>query len=111
MAFGPDQTFTTKTDPPPPPPKLGKSFNVKPVSGLVLIRFPGTHAGDRPNLISKGQGFIPLTEARQLPSGTQVDARRGNDPAHKRSIETAQGPVRHLHRRDLQHEPRPGREA
>jgi hypothetical protein len=77
--FGPDQTFTTKQDPPPPPPVLGKSFDVKLVSGTVLIRLPGSHAADTAHLsgLSKGQGFIPLTEARQLPSGTQVDARRG----------------------------------
>jgi len=27
--------------------------------------------------VAKGVGFVPLTEARQLPVGTQVDARRG----------------------------------
>jgi CSLREA domain-containing protein len=79
--FGPDQTFTTKQDPPPPPPVLGKSFDVTPVAGLVLIRLPGARAADTSHLpghaLGKGQGFIPLTEARQLPSGTQVDARRG----------------------------------
>jgi hypothetical protein len=58
---------------------LGRSFDLKPVSGLVLIRLPGAHAADGAGLsgLNKGQGFIPLTEARQLPTGTQVDARRG----------------------------------
>jgi hypothetical protein len=28
--------------------------------------------------LTKGQGFIPLTQARQLPVGTQVDARQGS---------------------------------
>jgi len=27
--------------------------------------------------ITKGEGFIPLTQARQIPSGSQIDARRG----------------------------------
>ncbi len=77
--FGPDQTFMTKQDPPPPPPTLGKTFNVKPISGLVLIKLPGGKAADliAGAALTKGQGFIPLTEARQLPAGTQVDSRAG----------------------------------
>ncbi|MGO9898628.1 MAG: Ig-like domain-containing protein [Solirubrobacteraceae bacterium] len=79
--FGPDETFTTAKDPAPPPPVLGKTVNAAPVSGLVFIKLPGGHAsedsGDELDALTKGQGFIPLTEARQLPSGTQVDARRG----------------------------------
>jgi hypothetical protein len=80
--FGPDQTLTTPTDPPPPPPVLGQSFDVKPVSGVVLVKLPGGPAGDSAHLIghlgvTKGQGFLPLTEARQLPTGTQIDARLG----------------------------------
>jgi hypothetical protein len=80
--YGPDQTFTTKQDPPPPPPVLGRSVDVMPVSGLVLIKPPpgkklgpagDAHAG----ALSKGQGFVPLTEARQIPTGSQIDARRG----------------------------------
>ncbi|MGO9973770.1 MAG: hypothetical protein ACLP01_13385 [Solirubrobacteraceae bacterium] len=74
------------TPPPPtpapatlPPPVLGKFVNVKPVSGIVLIKLP---AGKTAHLLTgtalaKGQGFIPLTEARQLPTGTQVDSRMG----------------------------------
>jgi hypothetical protein len=81
-AYSSDVTFMTKQDPPPPPPVLGESFDLKPVSGLVLIRLPGAHAADSrlsPRLgLTKGQGFIPLTEARQLPSGTQIDARQGS---------------------------------
>ncbi len=77
--FGPDQTFMTKQDPPPRPPTLGKTFDVKPVSGLVLIKLPGGKAADLTAgaALTKGQGFIPLTEARQLPTGTQVDSRTG----------------------------------
>jgi hypothetical protein len=62
-SYGSDQTFKTKKDPPPPPPVLGKSFDVKVVSGVVLIKVNGQ--------------FVPLTEARQIPAGAQVDARRG----------------------------------
>jgi hypothetical protein len=82
--LGPDQTFTTPPDPPPPPPVLGQSVDVKPVSGLVLVKLPGQAARDASGAhlrahagLAKGVGFIPLTEARQLPTGTQVDARAG----------------------------------
>jgi hypothetical protein len=77
--FGPDQTFTTPKGPPPPPPVLGKAVNVKPVSGIVLIKLPAGKAADQRAgaALAKGVGFIPLTEARQLPTGTQVDSLRG----------------------------------
>jgi 6-phosphogluconolactonase (cycloisomerase 2 family) len=81
---GLDQTLTTPADPPPPPPVLGKSFDVTPLSGIVYVKLPGglpqytsdvgAHASAP---LTKGVGFEPLTEARQLPSGTQVDARAG----------------------------------
>jgi TolB protein len=72
---GPDQTFMTAKDPTPPTPTLGKTFNAAPSGGLVYIKLPGQHvAADG---ITKGAGFIPLTEARQLPPGTVVDARAG----------------------------------
>lgn len=69
---GADQTFTTKADAPPPAPVLGEEVNVAVVSGLVFVKLPGAAARQ-----VKGTGFVPLTEARQLPIGTQVDARRG----------------------------------
>ena len=82
--YGPDQTFTTPQDQPPPPPVLGQAVDVKPVSGLVLVKLPGQSARDASGAhlrvhagLAKGVGFIPLTEARQLPTGTQVDARLG----------------------------------
>jgi hypothetical protein len=77
---GPDQTFQTAVTAPPPPPVLGKTENVQPVSGLVLIKLPGSGAaadGEHNDALAKGHGFIPLTEARQLPAGSQVDARAG----------------------------------
>ncbi len=76
---GPDQTFQTLADPAPPPPVLGKTENVAPVSGIVYIKLPVSagYAVDPHATITKGEGFIPLTEARQIPSGSQIDARRG----------------------------------
>jgi hypothetical protein len=83
-ALGPDQTLTTPSDPAPPPPVLGKSVDVAPVSGLVLIKLPNgkpLYASDRAtgaaSGLTKGTGFLPLTEPRQLPTGTQIDARLG----------------------------------
>jgi hypothetical protein len=79
---GPDQTFTTAKAPAPPPPVIGQSANVMPISGLVLIKpppgksFHGAH-GRVAGVPTKGQGFIPLTQARQVPVGSQVDALRG----------------------------------
>jgi hypothetical protein len=73
---GPDQPLTTAKLPNPPPPVLGQDENAMPISGLVFIKFP---AGKGPHLagVVKGQGFIPLTQARQVPVGSQIDARRG----------------------------------
>jgi len=62
--FGQDQTFTAAAAAAPPAPVLGKSEDVKPVSGTVFIKSPS------------GQ-FIPLTGATQIPSGTVVDALHG----------------------------------
>lgn len=85
---GPDQTFTTAADPPPPPPVLGKEANFAPVSGTVYVKPPGL-SGHAHAALTKGTGFIPLTEARQLPVGTQVDARQGT-----LSVTTATGAAR-----------------
>jgi alpha-tubulin suppressor-like RCC1 family protein len=46
-----------------PPPVLGKSVDVKAVSGTVLIKGP--------------HGFVPLTGARQIAVGSTVDTSRG----------------------------------
>jgi hypothetical protein len=81
---GSDQTLTTPADPPPPAPVLGKSFDASVVSGLVLVRLPHgqpLYASDvDPHVTptpTQGPGFVPLTEARALPPGTQIDARLG----------------------------------
>ena len=60
--FGPDVPFRTKKDPAPSAPSLGKSFDVS-ATGLVLIKLHGK--------------FVPLTELRQIPAGTVVNALRG----------------------------------
>jgi hypothetical protein len=84
ITVGPDQTFTTGQDPPPPPPVLGKSADVKPVSGQIFVKLPSGHSGGaladelaRAG-IAQAHGFAPLTEAQRLPAGTQIDARHGS---------------------------------
>lgn len=62
--LGPDQTFVTAPDRPPPPPVLGRFIDVMPAGGLVRVRI--------------GTTFVPLTEPRRLPSGTELDARYGS---------------------------------
>jgi hypothetical protein len=60
---------------------LGKSVDVTPVSGVVFIKPPpGKSLGGAADkaALSKGQGFVPLTEARQIPSGSQIDALHGS---------------------------------
>ncbi len=92
-AVGENQTLNTPADPPPSPPVLGKSVNVTPVSGVVYIELPpgatlaaasspspfssfllGTQAVDA---IAKGQAFVPLTEARQIPVGSILETTQG----------------------------------
>ena len=69
---GGDVTFTTATDAPPPPPVLGRTFNAQPVGGRVLVLLP------HPARAQGSAGFIPLTEARQLPVGTVFDTAAGS---------------------------------
>ena len=111
--FGPDVTFTTPADPVPTAPVVGKSLDVGPVSGIVFIRPPDGKllalAADSNPLI-KGQGFVPLTEARQIPAGSTIDARAG--ALRLISATGAQGkaaktPVRGLRRRPVQGYPGP----
>jgi DNA-binding beta-propeller fold protein YncE len=59
---GADDSFHTSAV---PPPVLGTSEDVKPVSGLVLVK-------TGPN-----QRFVPLTQAARIPDGSQIDATRG----------------------------------
>jgi DNA-binding beta-propeller fold protein YncE len=61
--FGPDVTFTTVKTASPGPPTLGKTFNIAPVSGVVLILLHGQ--------------LIPLTEGQQIQKNTLIDALHG----------------------------------
>ncbi|MFZ0043643.1 MAG: hypothetical protein WAK93_20205, partial [Solirubrobacteraceae bacterium] len=48
--------------------------------GVVFVKLPHGVTSDARTLaaaLTKGTGFIPLTEARQVPVGSQIDARRG----------------------------------
>ena len=63
VALGPDQTFRTTNAPKPPAPVLGKTENAAPVSGKVFVLINGR--------------LVPLTAARQIRSGTEVDALHG----------------------------------
>jgi hypothetical protein len=80
-ATGPDQTFMTNADPAPPPPVLGKTENVALVSGVVFVKPPPGKSLPAvrfaPDALVKGTGFVPLTEARQIPNGSQIDSRAG----------------------------------
>jgi regulator of chromosome condensation (RCC1) repeat-containing protein len=49
----------------PPPPAFAKSVDVRPVSGIVLVKSAGS------------KGFVPLTQARQVPLGSELDTTRG----------------------------------
>ncbi len=60
---GTDVTFKTTLAPPPGAPTLGKTFNLAPVHGLVLIKVNGL--------------FVPLTQLRQFPKNTEIDALGG----------------------------------
>jgi hypothetical protein len=62
-SFGPDVAFTTLKAPPPSAPAVGKTFNLSPDSGVVLIQVNGQ--------------LIPLTELSQIPKNTLIDALGG----------------------------------
>ncbi len=61
--FGQDVTFTTSHGPTPGAPTLGETFNIQPVSGLVLIYINGQ--------------LVPLTELTQIPAGVAIDTLHG----------------------------------
>jgi hypothetical protein len=60
---GADVTFRTKPAPAPGAPALGRTFNLQPVSGVVLIKVHGV--------------FIPLTQLSQFPKNTVINALHG----------------------------------
>jgi len=61
--FGQDVTFTTAMAPAPGAPKLGQTFNIQPVSGLVLVYINGH--------------LVPLTQLTQIPAGVAIDTLHG----------------------------------
>ena len=83
----------TSTPPPPPPtpitpvtklpdPVLGRSVNVEPVSGKVLVAVPAGSAaagrgGAPPRASAKGLTFVPLQAARNIPVRSFLDTRHG----------------------------------
>ena len=77
--------YGTASAPPPPAtvpaPVLGQSVDASPIAGVVLVKPPPGKslgaAGDAA-AVSKGQGFVPLTEARQIPTGSEIDALHGS---------------------------------
>ena len=56
-------------------------MDASPISGVVLVKPPPGKslgaAGDAA-AVSKGQGFVPLTAARQIPTGSEIDALDGS---------------------------------
>jgi hypothetical protein len=63
QTVGTDVTFKTKTAAAPGAPSLGRTFNVAPVSGVVLVKLHGF--------------FQPITQLRQFPKNTLFDALSG----------------------------------
>ncbi len=78
-------TFAKRiSKPTTPAPVLGRSVNVEPVSGEVFVKLPsGAHTsldaplGSAVESLTKGVGFIPLAEARQIPVGSILDTTAG----------------------------------
>ena len=52
-------------------------MNLIPVSGEVFVAIGGTRRGGGARASQKGQRFVPLEQARQVPVGTLVDTRDG----------------------------------
>ncbi len=89
-----DYTVTHNTLATLPPPVLGKTVNVEPVSGEVFVKFPPGYASASSasladplrvaapldiatESLSKGIGFIPLREARQIPVDSVLETTGG----------------------------------
>jgi hypothetical protein len=62
--MGADLTFTTAHGPKPNQPTLGRTFNIAPVSGRVLVEIDGQ--------------FVPLTQLRQIPRNALINAVHGS---------------------------------
>ncbi len=69
-----------------PPPVLGQTVDAATVSGVVYVKLPsgatttrarGARTPVASSSLAKGKGFIPLTQARELPVGTIFDTTAG----------------------------------
>lgn len=62
-----------------PPPELGKSFDAVPLSGVIYVKLPGGRQGTTASAarVTKGRGYMRLTQGVALPMGTRIDSRRG----------------------------------
>jgi hypothetical protein len=58
-----------------PPPQIGTEVNVQATSGRVLVAVPSRGATVRAS--QKGLRFVPLEQARQIPTGSFLDTRKG----------------------------------
>ena len=77
--LGVDRTFTTlRRIADLPPPVIGRTTNVEPVSGTVLVALPAARsASGAATIAQKGLRFVPLRQARQIPVGSFLDTKRG----------------------------------
>ena len=117
---GADQTFTTRPGAAPSAPTVGQTVDLQPVGGLVLVKLAAGRSGGAVAASSargwissargpissaraaaappvgggftKGEGFIPLTEPRQIPVGSELDTRQGTV-----NLIVAAGQRRHTH--------------
>jgi hypothetical protein len=64
---------------PPPAPVLGQSVDVAPLGGVILVKQPGGHMPDaHAGAVGSASGFVPLTQAQQIPTGSEIDASHGS---------------------------------
>jgi hypothetical protein len=60
-----------------PAPTLGRTVNVQAVSGEVRVALPRRDGAGSIRASQKGRDFVPLEQARQIPTGSFVDTRDG----------------------------------
>jgi hypothetical protein len=91
MAIPPAPPIAKRLKAPLLAPVLGKTVNAEAVSGVVFVKLPaGAHVSVATRhlslaahllwafeSVSKGAGFIPLSEARQIPVGSTLDTSAG----------------------------------
>jgi hypothetical protein len=61
----------------PVAPLLGKVVNAAVVKGTVLVSLPAGASAAKAGTAQKGQPFVPLSGARQIPVGSVLDTSRG----------------------------------